>query len=179
MTIHKRASDRSTGGKLSSPGRPKAAHRDQHVMFWHLISKGLSAKKRRFRLARLPRLAVVGFGRLEACHHRNIQIRRHHCQGDICRSLSVRRSLCTGRRASECVSSLAKPGGRRRRYRGSCAVMLQHAAAGLNTRRNNLRQLVLPVAPKSKRHIARSVDQMVRTAICSHHHTEPEEWRVQ
>ena len=44
MTTHKRASDRSTRVKLSSPGRPKAAHREQHVAFWTLISKGLSSE---------------------------------------------------------------------------------------------------------------------------------------
>ena len=44
MTTHKRASDRSTRGNQSSPGRPKAAHREQHVAFWKLISKGLSSE---------------------------------------------------------------------------------------------------------------------------------------
>ena len=44
MATHKRAPDRSTRGKLSSPGRPKAAHREQHVAFWKLISKGLSSQ---------------------------------------------------------------------------------------------------------------------------------------
>ncbi|PYG26272.1 IS30 family transposase [Pelagimonas varians] len=44
MTTHKRASDQSTRRKLSSPGRPKAAHRKQHVMFWKLIGKGLSSE---------------------------------------------------------------------------------------------------------------------------------------
>ena len=45
MTIRKRASDRSYRAKVSSPGRPKAAHREQHVLFWRLIGKGLSSEE--------------------------------------------------------------------------------------------------------------------------------------
>jgi transposase InsO family protein len=45
MTIRKRASDRSSREKVSSPGRPKAAHRAQHVLFWRLIGKGLSSEE--------------------------------------------------------------------------------------------------------------------------------------
>lgn len=45
MTIRKRGSDRSGRGKLCSPGRPKAAHREQHVLFWRLIEKGLSSEE--------------------------------------------------------------------------------------------------------------------------------------
>jgi len=45
MTIRKRASDRSIREKVSSPGRPKAAHREQHVLFWRLIEKGLSSEE--------------------------------------------------------------------------------------------------------------------------------------
>jgi len=45
MTIRKRASDRSGREKVSSPGRPKTAHREQHVLFWRLIGKGLSSEQ--------------------------------------------------------------------------------------------------------------------------------------
>jgi hypothetical protein len=45
MTIHKRASDRSTREKMRSPGRPKMAHRAQQVLFWRLIEKGISSEE--------------------------------------------------------------------------------------------------------------------------------------
>lgn len=44
MTRHKRASDRSGRDRMSSPGRPQAAHRSQKVMFWRLIGQGLSSE---------------------------------------------------------------------------------------------------------------------------------------
>ncbi len=43
--IRKRASDRSGREKVSSPGRPKAAHRAQQVLFWRLIEKGISSEE--------------------------------------------------------------------------------------------------------------------------------------
>jgi len=45
MAIRKRGSDRSGRDKLCSPGRPKAAHREQHVLFWRLIEKGRSSEE--------------------------------------------------------------------------------------------------------------------------------------
>jgi len=45
MTTHKRASDRSTRDKMHSPGRPKAAHRAQQVLFWRLIERGISSEE--------------------------------------------------------------------------------------------------------------------------------------
>ncbi len=44
MTIRKRASGRSSREKVSSPGRPKAAHREQQVLFWRLIGEGISSE---------------------------------------------------------------------------------------------------------------------------------------
>lgn len=44
MTIRKRGSDRSGRDKMRSPGRPKVAHRNQRVLFWRLIAKGLSSE---------------------------------------------------------------------------------------------------------------------------------------
>ena len=45
MTIRKRGSDISGRDKLRSPGRPKAAHRHQRVLFWRLIANGLSSEE--------------------------------------------------------------------------------------------------------------------------------------
>ena len=45
MTNRKRASERSTRGKLHSPGRPRAALRSQQVMFWQLIKQGVSSEE--------------------------------------------------------------------------------------------------------------------------------------
>lgn len=44
MAIQKRASDKAGRDKLRSLGRPKAAHREQYVQFWRLISEGLSSE---------------------------------------------------------------------------------------------------------------------------------------
>jgi len=44
MATRKRSSDRSGRNKLRSPGRPKAARREQHVRFWQLIAEGLSSE---------------------------------------------------------------------------------------------------------------------------------------
>jgi len=44
MAIRKRGSGRSGRDKLRSPGRPKVAHRNQRVLFWQLIAKGLSSE---------------------------------------------------------------------------------------------------------------------------------------
>jgi len=41
--IRQRASGRSIREKVSSPARPKAAHREQHVFFWRLIKEELSS----------------------------------------------------------------------------------------------------------------------------------------
>lgn len=45
MTNRNRASERSTRGKLHSPGRPRAALRTQQVMFWQLIKQGVSSEE--------------------------------------------------------------------------------------------------------------------------------------
>ncbi|WP_419248080.1 transposase [Tritonibacter mobilis] len=45
MTNRKRASERSTRGKLHSLGRPRAALRSQQVMFWRLIKQGVSSEE--------------------------------------------------------------------------------------------------------------------------------------
>ncbi len=45
MTNRKRASKRSTGGKLHLPGRPRAVLRSQQVMFWQLIKQGVSSEE--------------------------------------------------------------------------------------------------------------------------------------
>lgn len=45
MPTGRRKSENSTRAKLSSPGRPKAAHREQHVLFWCLIEEGISSEE--------------------------------------------------------------------------------------------------------------------------------------
>lgn len=45
MPTGRRKSENSTRAKLSSPGRPKAAHREQHVLFWRLIAEGISSEE--------------------------------------------------------------------------------------------------------------------------------------
>lgn len=45
MPTGRRKSENSTRPKLSSPGRPKAAHREQHVLFWRLIAEGISSEE--------------------------------------------------------------------------------------------------------------------------------------
>ena len=45
MPTGRRKSEISTRPKLSSPGRPKAAHREQHVLFWRLIAEGISSEE--------------------------------------------------------------------------------------------------------------------------------------
>lgn len=45
MTNRKRVSGRSTRKKMSSPGRSRAAHRSQQVLFSRLIEKGLSSEE--------------------------------------------------------------------------------------------------------------------------------------
>ncbi len=44
MTIRKRGSNRAGRDKLYSPGRPKAAHREQQVQFWQFIAEGVSSE---------------------------------------------------------------------------------------------------------------------------------------
>ena len=44
MTIRKRGSDRSGRDKPRSPGRPKAAHREQYALFRRLIAEGVSSE---------------------------------------------------------------------------------------------------------------------------------------
>lgn len=45
MTVHKRASDRCTRGKLRSPGRPPAWQREERVLFWRAIAVGRSSEE--------------------------------------------------------------------------------------------------------------------------------------
>ena len=45
MPTGRRKSVSSPRPKLSSPGRPKAAHREQHVLFWRLIAEGISSEE--------------------------------------------------------------------------------------------------------------------------------------
>lgn len=45
MPAGRRKSENSTRQKLSSPGRPKAAHREQHVLIWCLIAEGISSEE--------------------------------------------------------------------------------------------------------------------------------------
>lgn len=40
-----RKSENSTRSKLSSPGRPKAAQREQHISVWRLIAEGMSSEE--------------------------------------------------------------------------------------------------------------------------------------
>lgn len=44
MTNRKRASERSTRGKLDSPGRPREAMCSQQIMFCRLIKQGVSTQ---------------------------------------------------------------------------------------------------------------------------------------
>jgi hypothetical protein len=83
MTIGKRAWDRSGRVKVSSAGRPKAAHRAQQVLFWPLIEKGISSEEAAVQVGASAPLAVVGFERPEACHHHNILALRRHYRGGI------------------------------------------------------------------------------------------------
>lgn len=50
MPTGRRKSENSTRRKLSSPGRPKAAHREQHVLFWRLIAQGVSSEEAAVRI---------------------------------------------------------------------------------------------------------------------------------
>ena len=45
MPTGRRKSENSTRPKLSSPGRPKAAHRARHVLFWRLIAESISSEE--------------------------------------------------------------------------------------------------------------------------------------
>lgn len=54
MAIRRRGSDKSGRHKLFSPGRPKAAHREQRFLFWRLIGAGLSSEEAAVRAGASP-----------------------------------------------------------------------------------------------------------------------------
>jgi len=113
---------------MKSPGAP-SLRREVERQFWRGVARGLSSED-----------AAVAIGASPAAGSRWFRERGGmpplslpRCPAGICRSPSVRRSHCCGRRTSASARSRGSWAGTGRRSRGSCAATPPPGAGGWST----------------------------------------------
>lgn len=120
----------------------------------------LPAKRLACKLVRLPQLAVVGFGRPEACRHPNLQKNLNRFPGDICVFLSAKISPCKERKASVSVRLQGRLDDPPRPFPENCGGMQRHAQGALNIERQQRNGMQIA------RHAGQNQQNWRRTTLC-------------